>query len=205
MPGEHPLPIDEYWLIDGVGRSVARIPRRDLAVDVGANRGDWTVELAKTFTRVVAFEPDPRASSEIPVLPNAEVRGEAVCSLDGSTAFHLRPDPLQNSLLENHPIGGHSQCDAPVASTVVVPCTTLDSSFPDGADFVKIDVEGAEGAVLGGCLAGVWSRTVFVVECHDTRADVVEHLWRLGKRVSLFRHVSPEAHPGHCWLIGEPS
>lgn len=200
------MPIEEYWLSDALAKGIEGIARRELAIDVGANRGDWTAELSGSFTKVIAFEPDRRVSSEIPRLSNVEVRPQAVCDSCGRVSLHLRPDAGQNSLLREHPIGAGGQSPAPVVDTVQVSCTTLDEAAPEGADLVKIDVEGAEAAVLRGCLAnGNWARTVFVVECHDTRAAVAEELWRLGKRIRLIRHVSPSAHPGHCWLVGEPA
>jgi FkbM family methyltransferase len=200
------VPIEEYWLVDSVGRAIAMIPRRELAIDVGANKGEWTQELAKTFTRVIAFEPDARVRDGVVPFPNCELRSEAVCEFPGLAYFHLRPDAGQNSLLEVHPIGAGSQAAAPVIESIQVPTTSLDLSAPTGADLVKIDVEGAEESVLRGCKnLQNWSRTVFVVECHDTRTGVAEELWRLNKRVRLVRHVVASAHPGHCWLIGEPS
>jgi FkbM family methyltransferase len=199
------VPIEEYWLADAVEKGLGKIARRELAIDVGANRGDWSSELSKGFTKVIAFEPDRRIAVEIPSLPNVEVRNQAVCDSVGSVALYLRPDSGQNSLLSVHPIGAGGQSPAPVVDTIQVACTTLGAVSPDGADFVKIDVEGAEASVLRGCLGSAWARTVFVVECHDTRGEVVEELWRLGKRVRLIRHPSSSAHPGHCWLIGEPA
>jgi len=197
--------MQEQWLVLPTGRAMAMLARHQLAIDVGANVGDWTFELAKTFTNVVAYEPDQRAIDKIPKIENATIVRAAVSSRDGESAFYLRPDAAQNSLLEEHPVGAGGQAPAPVESTSLVRTVTLDSQYPDGADFVKIDVEGAEQAVLLGCSGdGRWSRTVFVVECHDTRHDVVEELWRLGKRVELHRHPDPKAHPGHCWLIARP-
>lgn len=197
--------LDEQWLIAPTGRAIAMLARHELAIDVGANAGNWTAELAKTFTRVVAYEPDIRAINLIPEIENVTVVEAAVSSRDGEARLYLRPDAGQNSLLYDHPIGAGGQSDAPSVAAVTVASVTLDSRHPDGADFVKIDVEGAEQDVLAGCSSGGrWARTVFVVECHNTRQAVAEELWRLGKRIELHRHPDPTAHPGHCWLIGRP-
>jgi FkbM family methyltransferase len=199
------MPIEEFWLANSATRAVAAMGRRGLAIDVGANKGEWTLELAAAFNKVIAFEPDSRVRDGIALPPNCDLRSEAVCEYPGVARFYLRPDAGQNSLLEDHPIGAGGQSAAPVIESVDVPTTSLDLAAPDGADFVKIDVEGAEVLVLRGCknLQG-WSRTFFIVECHNTRPAVAEELWRLGKRVSLVRHIYASAHPGHCWLIGEP-
>jgi FkbM family methyltransferase len=197
--------LDEQWLIMPTGRAIAMLAQHKLAIDVGANVGNWTAELAETFERVVAYEPDRRALDVIPKIENAEIVEAAVSDHDGEARLYLRPQAGNNSLLYDHPIGAGSQSPAPVESAVTVASVTLDSRHPDGADFVKIDVEGAEQDVLAGCSdVRRWARTVFVVECHDTRQAVAEELWRLRKRVELHRHPDPTAHPGHCWLIGRP-
>ena len=197
--------IEERWLVDPVGYAIASLSARDLAVDIGANVGEWTRELAGIFSSVIAYEPDPRAADQIAAAENVTVRRVAVADKNGEVTFHLRPDPAQNSILEVHPIGAGGQSAAPVEKSVSVPCITMDTAFPAGADFVKIDIEGGEVAALDGCSdAARWRRTAFVVECHNTATAVQERLLGLGKRIQLYRHPSPTAHPGHCWLIGLP-
>jgi len=203
--GSRIMAIEEHWLADALVEGIRGIPGRDLAIDVGANRGDWSREFAKIFHRVVAYEPDHRASIEIPVRDNIELRSEAVGESPGVATFYLRPNPGQNSLLSEHPIGGDSQSPAPVIEAFESKIISLDSAFPDGADVVKMDIEGGEVAALRGCTGEAWRKTLFVVECHDTRQLVADELWRLGKRLTLIRHPSPNAHPEHCWIIGEPS
>jgi FkbM family methyltransferase len=199
------MPIEESWLVDAVGQGMASIYCRDLAIDVGANVGEWTAELSNLFASVLAFEPDHRAAARITRSENVTVHPVAVSLRDGKSPFYLRTNPGQNSLLQVHPIGAGSQAPAPVVGQPTVETVRLDTVAPGGADFVKIDVEGAEEQVLMGCEdVARWSRTMFVVECHDTRRVVVEQLWRLGKTVRLVLHPSPSAHPGHCWLIGMP-
>jgi hypothetical protein len=91
----------------------------------------------------------------------------------------------------------------PVVNVVEVPCITLDSLLPKGANFIKIDIEGAEVAAIRGCQdLPRWKGTVFLVECHDTFSGVEQELARLGKRVIRIPHPL-HAHPGHCWAIGE--
>jgi hypothetical protein len=80
----------------------------------------------------------------------------------------------------------------------------MDDLFPDGVDFVKMDIEGGEVAALRGCKkAESWARTAFVVECHDTFAEVREELERLGKSVERIPHPNQYAHPGHCWAVAK--
>jgi FkbM family methyltransferase len=198
------MPIEETWLAEDVIRCLKSLPSRGLAIDVGANAGEWTAELVKAFDRVLSCEPDPRMPAA--ELENVTAYRGVLSDVCGDVPFYLRPDAGQNSLLQEHPIGAGGCAEAPVVATITVKSSTLDALCPEGADFVKIDVEGAEVAVLRGCGGGeAWARTVFVVECHATRLGVAEELWRLGKTLKLIRHPCSGAHPGHCWIIAEPT
>jgi FkbM family methyltransferase len=202
------VPIEETWLVDPIGHAIAKLPERKLALDIGANRGDWSRELAWAFDRVIAVEPDernPLAQNVAAGLGNVEVVTAAAWKSDGFVTLYMRPSPDQNSLLETHPIGAGACGPAPAIEQRLVPCRTLDSIAPGGADFVKIDVEGAEADILSACSReGNWSRTLFVVECHDMFDAVKAELTSLGKSVLRVPHPSPTAHPGHCWAIGTP-
>lgn len=193
----------EFWLRDAVERGIDSLAERKLAADVGANVGTWTVPLAGVFDAVVAFEPDVRASTRIPPIVNVVVLNAAVSDEDKTATIYFRPSSEQTSLLEVHPIGAAGGSPAPVVAEALITCVSLDSAFADGADFVKMDIEGGEVAALRGCIdTKRWARTFFVVECHDTFDDVLGELTRLGKKVSRIPHPLV-AHPGHCWAIGE--
>jgi len=199
------MPIEETWLVDVVGSGIARLKKRELALDIGANKGDWAEEMALAFDDVIAVEPDERnpLSARMDRLGNVTVVWAAAWKSDGFVTLHVRPSPDQNSLLETHPIGAGACEPAPVIEQRLVACRTLDSIAPNGADMVKIDVEGAEADILAACSRdGRWSGTLFVVECHDTLQAVTTLLESLGKTVTVVRHPSATAHPGHCWAIG---
>lgn len=192
----------ESWLSESV--SAAMPASRALAADIGANRGDWSRSLANEFQSVIAVEPDERAYSLIGEIPRVSVAPYAVGEKTGTASFYLRPSPDQNSLLEDHPVGGGGQSEAPVFESSTVLVVSMDDLFPEGADFVKMDIEGGEVGALRGCLkTDNWKRTSFVVECHDTFAEVSYELQRLGKSVERIPHPLPGAHPGHCWAIGK--
>ena len=97
--------LDEQWLITPTGRAIAMLAQHKLAIDVGANVGNWTAELAKTFERVIAYEPDRRAIDVIAEIENAEIVEAAVSRHDGEARLYLRPQAGNNSLLYDHPIG----------------------------------------------------------------------------------------------------
>lgn len=195
----------ETWLTAPVTEAIGRLKSKRLAIDVGANVGTWTKPLSEMFDEVVAFEPDDRnfavLDAERP--ENVTVVKAAVSFSTGETPFFLRASSGHGSLLAEHPIGGDGMRPVPVTQEILIPCISLDDACDDGADFVKMDIEGGETLALEGCKdVGRWRRTVFVVECHDTFAEVAAELERLGKRVTRIPHPLV-AHPGHCWAIGE--
>lgn len=194
----------EVWLTQPVMDGIARLTSTELAVDVGANVGTWTTPLSKIFDSVLAFEPDERNFSQLPTADNVLAIKAAIADETGDTEFFLRSSSGHNSLLEEHPIGGDGMRPVPAVEKVVVSSLSLDDACENGADLVKIDIEGGEVRALQGCVdAGRWARTLFVVECHDTFAGVAEELERLGKRVTRIPHPLANVHPGHCWAIGE--
>jgi FkbM family methyltransferase len=198
------MPGFENWLDEFVNKGIASLEQKQVAVDVGANIGSWTVPLSGIFEYVVAFEPDARASQCIPSMKNVIVIPAAISDVEKVATLYIRKSPEQTSLLETHPIGGNRGEPAPAQASVQISCMTLDEVFPDGADFVKMDIEGGEIDALRGCVdVERWKRTFFVVECHDTFDGVLVELVRLGKTVSLIHHPNADAHPGHCWAIGE--
>jgi FkbM family methyltransferase len=193
----------EIWLTQPVMEAIDRLRSKALAVDVGANVGGWTKPLAELFDSVLAFEPDERNFSKLQAGDNVTAIKAAIADETGEIPFYIRSSSGHNSILEVHPIGGEGMRPVPVIEEVQIPCLTLDDACEDGADFVKMDIEGGEVVALRGCVdAGRWARTTFVVECHDTFAEVAVELERLGKRVTRIPHPLL-AHPGHCWAIGE--
>lgn len=192
----------EGWLSEIVTKVLPE--SRSLAADIGANRGDWSRSLSNEFQSVIAVEPDERAYSAIGEIQRVTIAPYAVGETTGTATFYLRPSPEQNSLLESHPIGAGGGREAPVVGSSPVLVVSMDDLFPDGTDFVKMDIEGGEVAALRGCLKkDNWKRTVFVVECHDSFAEVSNELQRLGKSVERIPHPLPGGHPGHCWAIGK--
>lgn len=191
----------EQWLSETVTLILPQ--SRKLAVDVGANRGEWSQALAAEFDEVAAVEPDGRARVAIADNPKVNVLPAAIGETTGDGVLYLRPSPDQNSLLETHPIGGSGGAPAPAVDELEVEVFSMDDLFPEGADFVKMDIEGGEVAALRGCKdKTIWARTSFIVECHDTFSEVATELQRLGKLVVRIPHPFP-GHPGHCWAAAK--
>jgi FkbM family methyltransferase len=189
---------DEPWLHEwapliGVG---------GVAFDVGANSGTWTKWLEGRFASIVSLEPDDRC--EPPA--GAKYDNRAVWHTTGAAVLFLRDQALQSSLKQLHPVGdGGRQVN--VVETAVVPTVTLDDLAGQYGmpDFIKIDIEGAEADALAGATLPCFSSCRWVVELHDTRAEVVSHFARLGySEVKIIPHPHERAAPGHEWLLAVP-
>lgn len=117
--------------------------------DVGANVGSWTMLASACAGRdgaVIALEPVPanlrhlRAHIDINDLRNVRVVPVAVTERAGEVTFEEHPDRLQGR------VSG--------AGTLRVDAVTLDGLAERGdiplPDFIKMDIEGGEGAALRG-------------------------------------------------------
>jgi FkbM family methyltransferase len=143
-----------------------------IAVDVGANRGVFTLYLADHFKKCLAIEPIPDLATglvrsmpkNVVVIPCAigersgTVELRIPVSANGTKLYALSSAASDNSLN----VVEHSTVE-----TVVVKQENLDHicAGPDAIGFVKIDVEGYEGAVLKGARAIIQKhRPYFFVE-----------------------------------------
>lgn len=126
-------------------------PKR-AAVDVGANRGVWTHQLAALCPRVHAFEPNPKMFAILSGAKpdNAEVRQIALSDRPGVAALKVpksaRGYSNQHASLESNWSDGHE------FGVVEVETARLDDLGLEPVGFMKIDVEGHEAAVIAGAL-----------------------------------------------------
>ena len=131
-----------------------------LVFDIGAHLGDRTDSFLRLGARVVALEPQPHVFRALRLLhgrrPGAVLLAQAAGAEPGRLVLHLNPRNPTVATLEAGFIRAASGApgwegqvwDAQVA----VPVTTLDALITRFGlpDFVKIDVEGHEPAVLQG-------------------------------------------------------
>ena len=145
--------------------------------DVGAHVGNITetlVRLVGAQGRVVAFEAHPtnaeQLSDRFRHARTVEVVNAAVS--DGTAeSIALYAGRHDNSTEWN--VLGHDVAGTPTRRVLEVPAVSLDGWFSPGEplQFVKIDVEGAEGLVLAGMRRLLReARPVLAVEFHDDDA-----------------------------------
>jgi FkbM family methyltransferase len=143
-------------------------------VDLGANIGYFTLIAAKLVGpegKVFAFEPEPKNFSVLQ--RNVSMNGyenvilvqEAVSDKKGVAQLHLRSDSWAHSL---------SSSNGDIGS-ISVPVTSLDQFFSEDAaiDFIKMDIEGAEGKAIQGMerILGKGDVKAMVVEFHLTELE----------------------------------
>ncbi|WP_175012618.1 FkbM family methyltransferase [Burkholderia lata] len=184
----------------------------DVFLDVGANVGMHSIAAAQTMRgqgRIIAFEPySPTAKLlEKTVWINGfqnivDVKNEAVFDVQGERTLHLGATSGHHSLF---PHEGH----LPITDTAVnVPVTTLDHAVANlpSANLIKIDVEGAESAVMAGAgaLLGRSKDIGIIAEfgiSHLRRVGVGVHDWLASFHRHGFVHHAIHAESGAIYEI----
>jgi FkbM family methyltransferase len=181
----------------------AAIRPGDTVVDVGAHFGTFTLSAARKVGwagRVIAFEPNPATRERL--VTNIGLNGFAdrvtvlpfaLIDHDGGEISIGSPDPA-NSGMSRLGLGD-----------VMVACRTLDSALAEASvnrvAAVKIDVEGAERAVLDGAVATLASSPVVLMEVNGTAGT--DALTAAGYRLSLPGGESVEGDVEHLRRRGE--
>jgi FkbM family methyltransferase len=153
------------------------------AIDVGANRGEWTAALRRAGFSVDAFEPLPELSVALGQRfrddPHVRVHAMACSDQIGTATLHTvdisdgQHDSTLFSSLNEHPVfSGFA-----FSGGMMVPTTTLNNALADGkrlqVGLLKIDTEGHDLAVLRG--ATRIDAQVLLVEFWDK-----EHVFNTG-------------------------
>jgi len=188
----------------------------DRCVDVGANCGFHTLAMAQQVGRegrVIAFEPNALTFARLVdnVNMNAGLRDVVHCEKmglgDADRVMHVYQDGAHN--VGNAYLARQATptlSDVPADSYELCLVTTLDGYLGDRRiDFLKIDVQGMEDAVLGGALRTlaawrptIWFETRLACFDHDTirRAEAI--LREAGYtlfRVEADGRLAPAAYP----------
>ena len=151
----------EYYLLDHL------VDPRRAAVDVGANEGIYAGRMAQLCRRVHCFEPIPWFAEALrrKLDPSITVHECALSNRKGSGELRIPyADDVEmhctSTLEAANPLSGSNRVRT-------VPCTLerLDDVVSEPVGFIKIDVEGHEGAVLQGAAELIGrDRPVLLVE-----------------------------------------
>jgi FkbM family methyltransferase len=181
--------------------TLARIVKRgDVFYDIGANVGFFTLIGARLVGGegiVYAFEPVPahaetlRRNVELNALKNVVVLEKAAGSSSGPGQLTLEDDPTGAHLASEDASGD-------VVVEVVAIDDLVESRMIPPPKVVKLDVEGAELAVIDGMRRTIErSRPIIVCELHGTDSEFNDFMSRLGYSVELIEeavhHDNPRA------------
>ena len=151
-------------------------------LDLGANIGMASLWLWQKYQpeKIIAVEPDP-SNAEIAArnLSGNAVRSEvlraAVGSTTGTAWLAQRAESNLGEVLSRSPTNSKTAIEVPV-----IGIAELMARFGNGGvDLVKMDIEGAEGALLGGDLAWLGGVRALVVEFHADRVDSAKLIQRV--------------------------
>lgn len=129
------------------------LSRGDYALDIGSNRGVYAYAMRRIGVEVDAFEPNPDCS-QILISWSHKDRGlrvhtVALSDYSGQASLYI---PIDSNGVEHDASASLQQINFSTSRQVSITLKTLDSYNLAGVSFVKIDVEGAEKAVLRGGL-----------------------------------------------------
>jgi len=151
----NPLTNGEYFLLTTLGPSWKR------CFDIGANRGEYTKMLRKVVpeAEITSFEPNPDSAKYIKTGRKTGVEVVAVGDKLGLLTINFnRNDDTQSSTYRSNE---HTK-------PTKVPQITIDnylhSNQLDHIDFIKIDTEGHELAVLKGAKKALNEQTIDLIQ-----------------------------------------
>jgi FkbM family methyltransferase len=171
--------------------------RHKIAIDVGANEGIYSFEMARWFRKVEAFDPNGSISAHILAYNPSRItlHSVALSSSAGEAKFHVPISPSGASLvgwgtLEPELLASSSEfSETPKFEEFSVTTRTLDSYAFDDVAFIKIDVEGHEEQVLHGSRETInrWRPVILVEARFAARSTVERFLLDLDYRMFFLR------------------
>lgn len=164
-------------------KSLEYVKQKRVAIDIGANVGLWARPLAEQFREVICFEPVHQFVECLRknMLPNTKVLEVALGNEFSTIDMIITEENM-----------GQTHVDLSTKGKGSIPLTTLDSYNFHEVDYMKLDCEGYELAVLQGAQNTLLAnRPVVVVEQkphphfakHWEQTAAIDYLEKLGMLV----------------------
>lgn len=156
-----------------VKRVINKLPESDnIALDIGAWHGEYSIMLAKKHRHVYAFEPFPEnidpLYEHIKDVPNISIVKKAISSHSGVTKLYPCPNNTGGNtiseLIAERDDWGHS-----LDNFVEVKCITIDDFVnKNKVATIKMDIEGAENFVWFGAVETLKKQKLYIImEVHQ--------------------------------------
>ncbi len=201
----HPNGYPGYWLgihePEILNEFLSFVRTNSSVYDIGAFIGIFGLNAARIVGPsgyVAVFEPDSSAAAAI-------TKSKKANEFDQMDVVNAAVSDEPGYLTLGRPVGGHLSVAAPLSSSepgVRVAAVTIDEHVTAGhlpPDVVKIDVEGAEMAVLRGMHTVLTQHSpVIFLETHGTEDEVRTYLTTLGYNIRTLNdgyHVVATKHP----------
>ena len=162
----------DTWELDEYNEVMQHIPKKSVALDIGAHVGLWTKRLVKEFKHVHCFEPIKKHiecwhKNVTNDFNNVDIYNVALSDAAGTSKMKV---PVKNSGMATLHYEGLNAAVVE-ATEEDVEVRTLDSYDFDVVDFMKIDVEGHENKVLCGAQKTIEKhKPVLYIEIVDIKA-----------------------------------
>jgi len=138
-------------------KSLRYVKQKSVALDIGANIGLWSRDLALHFAQVIAFEP-------VSDFRDCLIKNVANNNID-IRPYALGPEDTTIDMVVTNGNTGHSHVDNNTIGNGSIDMHKLDSLEFDAVDYIKIDCEGYELSILQGAKQTIKKhRPVIVVE-----------------------------------------
>jgi FkbM family methyltransferase len=164
------------------------------AVDIGANRGVWTHQLAGLCPRVYAFEPNPKMFAILDAARPANAVTRQIALSDSRGVARLNIPRSARGYSNQHASLESKWCADRDFGVVEVETARLDDLDLEPCGFIKIDVEGHEAAVVAGAVELIArDRPTMLIELEERHSDQsieqsIASVEALGYDAFVFKH-----------------
>jgi len=170
------------------------------AIDIGANHGIYTEYLiSKCKMQVHAFEPQPLLCEQLT---------RVFRHFDGYTIYNMGLSSQESELVLHIPFKNGLRRDGYATfqdikephESIRVPVKTLDSFRFENVDFIKIDVEGFEFAVLQGARETIIkNKPIMLIEVEQRHLNRASHS-EVKTVIDIINHVIEVGYQCYCYV-----